>query len=87
MIKRGKNKTKLAYVIQLLVQNIEKGLSPYLLLPRQYKLHKMLGQYNGYWDCHIENDWVLIFLLEDNTLRLVRTCSHSDFMHKKRPDA
>jgi mRNA interferase YafQ len=84
MLKRGKDKNKLTSVIKLLVQNMEQGIPHYSLLPGQYKLHKMVGQYNGHWDCHIENDWILIFLLEDNLLRLVRTCSHSDFMNKNR---
>lgn len=84
MVKRGKSRKKLDDVLVLLVNNMEKGISPHLLLPRQYKLHKMLGQYNGFWDCHIENDWVLIYSLHGDTLRLDRTCSHSDFMHKKK---
>ncbi len=84
MLKRGKKEKKFTDVLELLIENIEQGVEPHLLLPNKYKLHKMSGQYSGFWDCHIENDWILIYSLDQGVLRLVRTCSHSDFMHKTR---
>ena len=32
----------------------------------------------GYRDCHIEPDWVLIYKLTDDELRLARTGTHTD---------
>ncbi|CEO17803.1 mRNA interferase YafQ [Rickettsia monacensis] len=30
------------------------------------------------WDCHIEPDWLLLYYLDDEVLRLERTGTHSD---------
>ena len=49
-------------------------------LPAQYVDHPMKGKFKGYRDCHIQPDWVLIYKLEKNELKLLltRTGSHSD---------
>ena len=49
-------------------------------LPERCKDHALLGDWKGYRDCHIKDDWVLIYKIfkETNVLRLVRTGSHSD---------
>ncbi len=57
-------------VIFLLVEEKE--------LPPEYKDHPLQGNHKGYRDCHIENDWVLIYKIEDNILYLARTGTHSD---------
>ena len=33
-------------------------------LPPKYKNHPLKGNYNGYYDCHILPDWVLIYKIE-----------------------
>ena len=30
-------------------------------LPAKYSNHPLIGDYAGYWDCHITNDCVLIY--------------------------
>ena len=49
-------------------------------LPAKCKDHPLSGNWQGYRDCHIKGDWVLIYrILDDrNVLRLVRTGSHED---------
>ena len=48
-------------------------------LPPEYKPHLLLGQYKGYMECHIEGDFLLIWLDEDeNVIKLVRLGSHSE---------
>lgn len=49
-------------------------------LDEKYKNHPLQGEYKGYFDCHIENDWVLIYGYSKNQLQLicVRTGSHSE---------
>ena len=69
-IKRGKNQTKLLEVIKILLSGTT--LSPI------YKDHPLKGQWNGRRDCHIESDWILIYRINNNELRLERTGSHSD---------
>jgi len=49
-------------------------------LPDIYKPHKLSGNYNGHWECHIKPDWLLIWLQDDinKEIILVRTGTHSD---------
>ncbi|CDZ74882.1 putative protein conserved [Peptoniphilus sp. ING2-D1G] len=49
-------------------------------LDEKYKDHKLKGNYEGYRECHISPDWLLIYEINDNELVLIlnRTGSHSD---------
>ena|ERR1700742_4683817 len=73
--KRGKSFQKLGVILSL-IENNYKSNRP--LLPSRYCLHKLTGRYKGSWECHIEPDWLLIFTLSENQLKLERTGSHSD---------
>ena len=77
MCKRGKDIKKLIKVTDMLVQNINSGVQPHLLLPPKYCLHKVINKSN-IWDCHIEPDWLLLYYLDDEVIRLERTETHSD---------
>lgn len=49
-------------------------------LPEKHRDHALSGDYEGYRECHIASDWLLIYRIEDDVLVLVlaRTGSHSD---------
>lgn len=49
-------------------------------LPPKYKDHKLSGNWDGYRDCHINPDWILIYKIQEENLILIlaRTGSHSD---------
>ena len=49
-------------------------------LPAKNKMHKLTGNYKGFWECHIKPDWLLIWLQNENTkqIQLVRTGTHAD---------
>jgi mRNA interferase YafQ len=49
-------------------------------LPLKYKPHKLSGQYNGFWECNIKPDWLIIWRQNDKTMviEFSRTGSHSD---------
>ena len=49
------------------------------LLPKN-KDHSLTGNYEGFRECHITPDWLLIYRIEENNLVLVllRTGTHSD---------
>ena len=47
-------------------------------LPNKYEDHPLEAKYSGYRDCHIENDWVLIYKNTKRALILERTGTHSD---------
>ena len=78
MIKRGRDLNKLDQLLEVLEANINKGIEHHLLLPEKYCLHKLIGKYKGYWECHIEPDWLLVYYLDDEVLRLERTGTHND---------
>ncbi len=42
--------------------------------------HKLSGDWDGYWECHIASDWLLIYDIdeEEQVIRLYRTGTHSD---------
>lgn len=49
-------------------------------LDRKYLPHKLQGGYSGCIECHIEPDWLLIYIVDydENTITFVRTGTHSD---------
>lgn len=49
-------------------------------LEEKYKDHALKGNWNGFRECHIQPDWLLIYLVEDDilTLTLVDTGTHAD---------
>lgn len=48
-------------------------------LPQKYKPHLLLGKYKGYMECHIENDYLLIWFDETSEIiKLIRLGSHSE---------
>ncbi len=40
--------------------------------------HMLSGNYQGTRECHIEPDWLLIYTLLKDAVRLERTGTHSD---------
>jgi len=49
-------------------------------LPKSYQDHKLQGDYEGYHDCHIRGDLILVYCIEKDKLILVLIDlgSHSD---------
>jgi mRNA interferase YafQ len=72
MEKRNKDMCKLNEVITLLVNEQQ-------LLPK-HENHPLHGYYKGWWECHVEPNWLLIYRIDDINRRVVfyRTGSHSD---------
>jgi len=73
MIRRGKDINKINDVILKLAM----GES----LPPQYRDQALSGDLEGLRDCHIENEWVLLYFYTDNgelVLTLSDTGTHSD---------
>jgi mRNA interferase YafQ len=51
-------------------------------LPARYHDHPLQGDRRGYRDCHILNDWVLIYKIDKGALILIlaETGTHSDIL-------
>ena len=49
-------------------------------LDEKYRDHELVGKYKGFRECHVQPDWLLVYLLKEEklTLTLTRTGSHSD---------
>ena len=47
-------------------------------LVEKYKDHQLIGKMKDYRECHIKPDLLLIYMIEDNTLKLVDIGSHSE---------
>ncbi len=49
-------------------------------LPEKFRDHSLVGQYAGVRECHIQPDWLLIYIIDNDQLVLtaVRTGTHSD---------
>ena len=70
LIKRGYDLEKLCSVIEDLVN--EKPLS------KKLRDHSLKGEYDDCRECHIEPDWLLIYLLAKPDIIFIRTGTHSD---------
>ena len=68
--KRGKDMAKLRALLLLLIEGRP--------LPPSYQDHPLMGDWKGYRDVHIEPDWVLIYRVAGDELRLARTGAHAD---------
>jgi len=47
-------------------------------LPKEAKDHNLQGNYSDYREFHISGDLLVIYKVEDDTLKLVRIGSHSE---------
>ena len=47
-------------------------------LDKQHKDHDLIGNRKGHRDCHIKDDWVLIYKIEGGSLILSRMGTHSE---------
>ena len=61
-----------------LLDDIVKALVKGEELPDKNKDHPLRGAYNGYRECHIESNWLLIYKIEGDNIYFVRTGTHSD---------
>ena len=76
--RRGLNLKEFTTVLDILQEKGE--------LPSKYRPHKLQGKYKGCWECHINPDWLLIYI-KDTEIRIIslqRTGTHSDLFGKNR---
>lgn len=70
MIKRGYDIARLKEVV-LTLRIPEK-------LPSKNRDHELSGNLAGFRECHIQNDWLLMYKQTETDLYLSRTGTHSD---------
>lgn len=74
MAKRGKDIAKLREVVTRLAEELP--------LDPRHRDHPLIGKLINCRDCHIEPDWILIYSMDQESLRLERTGTHSDLFRK-----
>jgi mRNA interferase YafQ len=70
MGKRGKDMGK----IDLVIRFIARGTP----LPAEYLEHPLHGPYEGWTECHVEPNWLLVYKFGEDTVLFDRTGTHSD---------
>ena len=72
VIKQGRKIEELAFVIEKLANEET--------LDEKFLDHPLKGEWIGFRECHINPDWLLIYLIDekDLILSLTRTGSHED---------
>lgn len=70
--KRGWNTDEIKRVMMTLISDIP--------LDIRHRNHLLSGDYEGYWDCHIRPDWLLLYKLDEheNTIIFARIGTHAD---------
>lgn len=71
-LKRGLDISKFEAVLRILSKEGS--------LPLKYRPHKLSGNYEGCWECHITSDWLLVWRQNDTVMQLllIDTGSHAD---------
>ena len=70
MKRQGKKIDKLKLIMRSLV-----AVEP---IDPIHKDHRLIGNWQGRRECHIEADWLLIYKIDNNQVIFERTGSHSD---------
>ena len=72
MEKRGK---KLDEVLDIMVSLIWE--EP---LPARCREHKLHGDWDGFSECHVKGDWVIMYTIEEEVITFAYTGTHSDYL-------
>jgi len=72
--KQGKDFDKLKVVLETICEGKE--------LEIKYRNHKLVGNYQKAQECHIEPDWLLIYEIHKNIVKLRRTGTHAELFKK-----
>ena len=67
-----------------LLENVIEKLRLDQPLYAKHRNHELSGNFKGVWECHIQPDWLLLYLKDNGVLvlTLVDTGTHSDIFKK-----
>ena len=62
------------------LRNVVNALANEQKLDEKYRDHRLAGNYDGFRECHVEPDWLLVYRINQDALELFlfRTGTHSD---------
>ena len=74
-LKRYQNQPKKMQALKVVIDMLANDIP----IPASYKPHILLGDYQGCMECHIQGDFLLVWIdREHNIVELVRLGSHSE---------
>lgn len=80
-LKKYRNDVQLMRALFEVLEKLKKG-EP---IPGKYKPHGLIGSYKNCMECHVGNDFLLIWFEEESdTIEILRLGSHSELFGKKR---
>ena len=68
--KRGKQRQKIEKAIEMICLEGD--------VTEEYLPHTLSGNWQGYRECHIEPDWIMIYSVSDQLATFYRTGTHAD---------
>lgn len=74
LLKKHYNFSTLLKIIEILQNN--------QTLPNKYRNHHLKGNLKCFQECHVDNNILLIYRIEADTLILVRLGNHKDLLNK-----
>ena len=73
--KRYRHKPQMIQALNVVIEYLRNGDK----IPANYYPHKLCGAYEGYMECHIMSDYLLVWIDEtQNIVRLMRLGTHSE---------
>lgn len=74
-LKRFLNQPKKLEALNEVLDMLKREIEP----PEKYRAHKLIGDYAGCMECHIEGDFLLVWYDEENdVIAVYRLGSHSE---------
>jgi len=74
-LKRIQNNPKKVEALEVVLKHLKKTGT----IPEEFNPHPLSGKYNGYLECHVLNDFLLIwFDVNEDIIKLTRLGSHSE---------
>jgi mRNA interferase YafQ len=73
-VRRGNHIEKLDSIMSMLIEERQ--------LPSKFRDHKLVGNFVGCRECHVEPDWLLVYSILEGYLYFERTGTHADIFGK-----
>ena len=73
-IRRGLDVSRLWRIVDMLADGVP--------LPENARRHPLVGNWAGYWECHIGGNWLLVWSEDADAIYLDSTGTHDDIFRR-----
>lgn len=79
-LKLAKKRSLDLSLLNTIINKLQQGIP----LDEKYRDHALKGELKGFRECHIQPDWLLLYMIENDilTLTLIDTGTHADLFNK-----